>query len=599
MSTTKPLKAVSEWALHWIAAIVAGICAAIVLWPDRDIAVSSLFSIWETVGPVSIGLAVLSLAVADCALEIALRRKPLPMVLNKVLEISVVGGTALGLLGTVIAFMGNARVLAGVTGVEEVVAAIQVLLGGLDRVFISTAWGIAVSTSASVLLLLAEGRWEEIGNQSTDHRDPERQDATRPMISASTARTPDIGSAVDSQETDSLTDPQELTPPWSTQAVGDQLIRLQNPSRSAPDEAEPQSPIGEDALVAALETHGLPGCTVLESQTIDAGQVFDCQYPAGVRLRHALSVGDEIASELGVRTIEIQPSESAVPRSFRILARRVTRIDVSIWNGVRAADPASSTLPVLIGRDDEGRARAIDLADAPHVLVAGATGSGKSRLMHGMLTSLCSWRSAKMVRLLVIDPKRAEMAPWNGVPQLAGPVVSDAAKALDALRAVGNQMEQRYDLMRRARVNTLTSYNDSTGPDEYVPRIVVAIEEYAELLAQQPDAEKAVLRLAQLGRAAGVHLILSTQRPSSDIVTGSIKANFPCRIALRLPSAIDSQTVLGPRPKGTAASDLSGRGDLLLQAPDGRCDRLQAYCVLDEDLAALGGSDQAEAPVWQ
>ena len=220
---------------------------------------------------------------------------------------------------------------------------------------------------------------------------------------------------------------------------------------------------------------------------------------------------------------------------------------------------SASKLTVALGKDIAGQPIVADLAKMPHLLVAGATGSGKSVCINTFITSILFKASPEDVKLVLIDPKVVELSNYNGIPHLLTPVVTDAKKAAGALRWAVKEMENRYSLFAAAGVRDIARYNE-TAKEERLPLIVIIIDELADLMMIAPvDVEDAICRLAQMARAAGLHLVLATQRPSVDVITGTIKANIPSRISFAVSSQIDSRTILDMG----GAEKLLGKGDML------------------------------------
>lgn len=232
-------------------------------------------------------------------------------------------------------------------------------------------------------------------------------------------------------------------------------------------------------------------------------------------------------------------------------------------------------LCMAVGKDVEGSSYFMNLADMPHVLIAGTTGSGKSVSVNAMICSILFKATPQDVRFLFIDPKMLELSIYNGIPHLLLPPIIDAKKAANALRWAVKEMDDRYALMKEAQVRDITAYNErlkqnielkpvSGREHEHLPYIVIVVDEYADLLAVAgKEVEALVMRLAQKARAAGLHVMLATQRPSVDVITGVIKANFPVRMGFRLASSHDSKTIINK----TGAEKLLGRGDVLIMPP--------------------------------
>jgi DNA segregation ATPase FtsK/SpoIIIE, S-DNA-T family len=218
----------------------------------------------------------------------------------------------------------------------------------------------------------------------------------------------------------------------------------------------------------------------------------------------------------------------------------------------------------------------------PHLLIAGATGSGKSACLNSIICSLLVYNSPNDVRCIMIDPKRVELTNYNSLPHLVAPVVVDTEKAILALRWLNQEMDSRYTKFARVKARNIDGYNKERPNGETMPYIVLVIDELADLMmAASDEVERAICRLAQLARATGIHLIVATQRPSVDVVTGLIKANFPTRISFALTSQVDSRTILD----SAGAEKLLGRGDMLYMPPDAsKPKRLQGTFASDAEI---------------
>ncbi len=245
---------------------------------------------------------------------------------------------------------------------------------------------------------------------------------------------------------------------------------------------------------------------------------------------------------------------------------------------------SSSLLSVALGKNVSGRSQVADLARMPHVLIAGATGSGKSVLIHSFISSLLFRTTPEEVRLILADPKRVELSVYKGIPHLLTPVILDAEKMLPTLHWAVEEMERRYRLFQDAGAKDIDSYNEISG-FQALPKIVLVVDELADLMAAAAnEVEKVVVRLAQMSRATGVHLVLSTQRPSTDVLTGLIKANIPCRIALNTTSGVDSRVIIDQ----PGAEKLLGRGDMLYLPPEASTPkRIQAPFISLIEIKAL------------
>jgi S-DNA-T family DNA segregation ATPase FtsK/SpoIIIE len=255
-------------------------------------------------------------------------------------------------------------------------------------------------------------------------------------------------------------------------------------------------------------------------------------------------------------------------------------------------------LPIALGRDVSGVAVVADLASMPHLLIAGATGSGKSVCINAILTGLLCDHSPDDLKILMVDPKMVELVQYSGIPHLLAPVMVDLEQVVSALAWVAHLMDERYQLFMQAGARNIADYNKGAARRRgeelrsasqcfsvALPYIIIVIDELADLMMMAPDeVERSVTRIAQMARATGIHLIIATQRPSVDVVTGLIKANFPARIAFMVTSQIDSRVILDT----PGAERLLGRGDSLLMLPDSaKLQRLQGCFVSDQEISRI------------
>jgi S-DNA-T family DNA segregation ATPase FtsK/SpoIIIE len=245
---------------------------------------------------------------------------------------------------------------------------------------------------------------------------------------------------------------------------------------------------------------------------------------------------------------------------------------------------AKSKLSVSLGLDVSGNAVAIDIAKMPHLLVAGTTGSGKSVLINSFISSLLFRASPQEVRLILIDPKRVEFTSYNGIPHLLTPVIVEPEKILSALKWAMAEMDKRYKIFAERGVRNIDSYNELAG-FQVLPYIVIFVDELADLMMFAPvEVEDAIARIAQMARATGIHLVIATQRPSVNVITGLIKANIPGRIAFNVSSMIDSRVILD----SPGAEKLLGRGDMLYIPPDqAKPSRIQGTFVSEKEIKKL------------
>lgn len=249
---------------------------------------------------------------------------------------------------------------------------------------------------------------------------------------------------------------------------------------------------------------------------------------------------------------------------------------------------AKSPLFIPLGRDVSGGPVGVDIATMPHLLIAGTTGSGKSVCIAAIATALVLNNSPDKVKMVMLDPKMVELSRFNGLPHLLGPVETDQERIIGVLRWCTREMDRRYKLLEEHAARNIDVFNSRLGrrrQDEYMPYIVIMIDEIGDLMLSRPDeTEKTITRLAQMARATGMHLIVATQRPSVDVITGLIKANFPSRIAFAVPSGVDSRVILD----SVGAETLLGRGDMLFLAADAAAPRrLQGCYVADDEVRAV------------
>jgi S-DNA-T family DNA segregation ATPase FtsK/SpoIIIE len=314
-----------------------------------------------------------------------------------------------------------------------------------------------------------------------------------------------------------------------------------------------------------------------------------------VRVAKIASRANDLALVLGARTIRI---EAPVPGQSYVGLEVPNPEASSVTVASLLADKSfrefaeSARLPIALGRDVAGKPIFADVARLPHLLVAGATGAGKSVALNALLAALLRLRTPEQLRLVVLDPKRVEFGWLERVAHLLAPVVVDPREAVQTLGKLETEMSRRYNLLADAGVRDLARYNDkATSP---VPYLVLVVDELADLMMlAASEVEHSLCRLAQLGRAAGIHVVVATQRPSVDVVTGLIKANLPARLAFAVSSQVDSRTVLD----SVGADLLLGRGDFLYQAPDApRPVRGQGAFVSEEEVKRLARRMRAKGP---
>jgi S-DNA-T family DNA segregation ATPase FtsK/SpoIIIE len=307
-----------------------------------------------------------------------------------------------------------------------------------------------------------------------------------------------------------------------------------------------------------------------------------------VRVSQIQALANDLSLALAASPIRI---EAPVPgRDFVGIEVPNVQISLVSLRGVMDSEEWAATKGALVfglGRDVSGQATVADLVRMPHLLIAGATGSGKSVCVNAIIASLLLTHTPATLRILMIDPKRVELTVYNGIPHLIAPVVVDVERALPVLQWATREMERRYKEFSKLSARNIESYNEKlvARGEPVLPYIVILIDELADLMLSAPeDVERSICRIAQMARATGIHLVLATQRPSVDVVTGLIKANFPARIAFSVTSQVDSRVILDT----PGAEQLLGRGDMLFMAPDvSKLQRLQGCFVSDREAHRL------------
>lgn len=366
------------------------------------------------------------------------------------------------------------------------------------------------------------------------------------------------------------------------------VVDYQRPPYSLLNSPSSDMPTGNESpqekaklLIDTLATFNIPA----RITNICVGPVitrFELQPAQGIRVNRITSLNQDIALALAAPLVRIEapiPGKAAIgieipnKNAAQVLLREVIESDE-----FRAE---RSPIAFALGKDIAGRIICANLEKMPHLLIAGATGSGKSVCINDIILSMVYKASPSELKLVLIDPKVVEMRVYAPLPHLMLPVVTDPKKAASALKWAVLQMEQRYQNMAKINARDINRYNSLVEESERLPKLVVIIDELADLMmVAAKDVEESICRIAQLGRAAGVHLIVATQRPSTDIITGLIKANIPVRIAFAVASGIDSRVILDT----TGAEKLLGRGDMLFHKSAGKPIRAQGAFVSDEEV---------------
>lgn len=309
---------------------------------------------------------------------------------------------------------------------------------------------------------------------------------------------------------------------------------------------------------------------------------YEIQPSPGVKVSKILSLTDDIALTLAAKSIRIEapiPGKNAI--GIEIPNEKPSMVGIKEVLASKEFRDHKSPLAFGLGKDVAGNIMVADIAKMPHLLIAGSTGSGKSVCVNTLITSILYKASPEEVKLILIDPKVVELANYNGIPHMLSPVVTNPKLAANALNQAVGEMERRYKLFAEAQVKDISSYNSKVSKDERLPKIVIIIDELADLMmVSSNDVEASICRLAQMARAAGMHLIVATQRPSVDVITGLIKANIPSRISFAVSSQTDSRTIIDMG----GAEKLLGKGDMLYFPMDvAKPSRIQGAFISEDE----------------
>ncbi len=318
--------------------------------------------------------------------------------------------------------------------------------------------------------------------------------------------------------------------------------------------------------------------------------------PLGIKVGKITALSENLALALGVDSNAVRIESIPGTTSLGIEVPRFKRDIVRIKELMESKEMMENgkNLPVVIGKDIDGKTIVTDVQKMPHLLIAGATGSGKSILTNAFIVSLLTHKTPDELKLILVDPKKVELSDYNGIPHLLTPVITDMDKVVNALKWSVSEMDRRYNTLAENQVRNLEAFNEKMG-FAAMPYIVIVIDEMADMMmtASRVEGENAIVRLAQKARAVGIHLILATQRPSVNVITGVIKANIPARIGMSVASSIDSRVILD----STGAESLMGQGDLLFKAPDkSKSDRLQSALVTQEEVVRVVQFIKSQVP---
>ena len=348
-------------------------------------------------------------------------------------------------------------------------------------------------------------------------------------------------------------------------------------------------------LIQVLKDFGIEA-KVVDSHVGPAVTQYELEIKAGTKVSKILSLNREIALALAAKDVRIQapiPGKSTI--GIELPNKKISMVGVREVLTSVPASKASSKLLAVLGRDIMGSPQWMEINKTPHLLVAGSTGSGKSVCINSILASILMRTKPEEVKLVLVDPKKVELSIYNGVPHLMAPVVTDPKRANVALKRIVAEMERRYDVFEESKTKNIESYNayidkkneglPEDQKEKRMPFIVVIIDELADLmLVAAKEVEDSIMRITQMARAAGIHLIVATQRPSTDVITGVVKANIPSRISFAVSSGIDSRTILDM----VGAEKLLGKGDMLF-LPQGTNAplRIQGTFISEDETKAI------------
>ncbi len=312
--------------------------------------------------------------------------------------------------------------------------------------------------------------------------------------------------------------------------------------------------------------------------------MYEFEPAAGIKINRIVSLSDDLALALRAPSIRVYPISGKAAIGIEVPNRRRATVYLREIISSDIFQKNNSLLSLALGKDIFGNPVVTDLLKMPHLLVAGATGSGKSIFINSLILSLLYKASSDEVKMLMIDPKLLELSAYSDIPHLIAPVITNPKEASESLKKMVIEMEKRYRLLAERGARNIDTFNNDVAPSERMPYIVIFIDELADLMFTAPaDVENAITRLAQMARASGIHLIVATQRPSVDVITGLIKANFPARISFQLTTKVDSRTILDSH----GAEQLLGMGDMLFMVPGAKVVRIHGAYVSEREVAEI------------
>ncbi len=312
--------------------------------------------------------------------------------------------------------------------------------------------------------------------------------------------------------------------------------------------------------------------------------MYEFEPAPGVKINRVVSLSDDLSLALKAQSVRVAPIQGKAAIGIEVPNRQREIVSLKEILSSDSFKKNNSKLTLGLGKDIFGTPVVADLGKMPHLLVAGATGSGKSVSINAMVMSILYKATPTEVKMLMIDPKLLELSAYEEIPHLISPVITIPKEAAEALKKMVIEMERRYRVLAERAARNIESFNIQAKDEEQLPYIIVIIDELADLMfTAASDVEDSIARLAQMGRASGIHLILATQRPSVDVITGIIKANFPARISFQVSSKVDSRTILDSH----GSEQLLGKGDMLLMLPGARIIRVHGALITEEEINAV------------
>lgn len=358
--------------------------------------------------------------------------------------------------------------------------------------------------------------------------------------------------------------------------------------RPSKDELLSNSALLENKLsdfdVEGKITHVHPGPVVT---------MYEFEPAPGIKINKVVSLSNDLALALRAQSVRVSPLPNKSTIGIEIPNKQRELVSLREILSSDNFRKSHSKLTLALGKDIFGNPVVADLTKMPHLLVAGTTGAGKSVSINSMVMSILFKATPKEVKMLMIDPKLLELSKYEDIPHLISAVITDPKKAAEALRKMVFEMERRYRLLAEKGARNIESFNRQVTEEEQLPYIVIFIDEFADLMfASANEVEDSIARLAQMARAAGLHLIIATQRPSVDVITGVIKANFSARISFKVFSKIDSRTILDSQ----GAEQLLGKGDMLLMLPGSRIMRIHGTLITEDEINAVTDFIKSQGP---